>query len=184
LEIRQQNEQTIERHSIDEALYSGFDAASLEKAQTKVKSFRDWIEKNRDEFTALQILYAGTKPLRISLKYLRQLKDALASPPVAATPTQLWTAYEAVDQYKVVGAGGAHLSDLVSLVRHALLPEDALLPYADVVRARYEMWLNEQKAERFTPEQREWLDRMAEHIATSLTIEPEDFETGWFGQHG
>ena len=25
---------------------------------------------------------------------------------------------------------------------------------------------------------------MAEHIATSLAIEPEDFETGWFGQRG
>lgn len=25
---------------------------------------------------------------------------------------------------------------------------------------------------------------MAEHIATSLAIEPDDFETGWFGQHG
>src|SRR5262249_17722449 len=75
LEIRQQNEQTIDRHSIDEALYSGFDAASLEKAQTRVTNFRDWIEKNRNEFTALQILYSGTKPLRISMKSLRQLKD-------------------------------------------------------------------------------------------------------------
>jgi len=184
LEIRQQNEQTIDRHTIDEALYSGFDGASLDKARSRVKNFRDWIEKNRDEFTALQILYAGTKPLRISMKYLRELKDALARPPVATTPTQLWTAYEAVDPYTVGGAGGAHLSDLVSLVRHALLPEDALLPYADVVRARYEMWLKEQNVDRFTPEQREWLDRMAEHIATSLTIEPDDFETGWFGQHG
>ena len=36
----------------------------------------------------------------------------------------------------------------------------------------------------FSAEQREWLDRMAEHIATSLAIEPTDFETGWFGQHG
>lgn len=25
---------------------------------------------------------------------------------------------------------------------------------------------------------------MAEHIATSLAIAPDDFETGWFGQHG
>jgi hypothetical protein len=25
---------------------------------------------------------------------------------------------------------------------------------------------------------------MAEHIATSLSIEPGDFTTGWFGQHG
>ena len=27
------------------------------------------------------------------------------------------------------------------------------------------------------PDQREWLDRMAAHIASSLTIEPTDFET-------
>jgi hypothetical protein len=33
-------------------------------------------------------------------------------------------------------------------------------------------------------EQREWLDRMVEHIATSLAIQPADFEAGWFGQHG
>ena len=25
---------------------------------------------------------------------------------------------------------------------------------------------------------------LAEHIATSLAIAPEDFEAGWFGQHG
>ena len=27
-------------------------------------------------------------------------------------------------------------------------------------------------------------DRMAEHIATSLEIQPDDFQDGWFGQHG
>ena len=36
----------------------------------------------------------------------------------------------------------------------------------------------------FTGEQLEWLDRMAEHIATSLEIQRDDFEDGWFGQHG
>jgi len=36
----------------------------------------------------------------------------------------------------------------------------------------------------FRAEQREWLDRVSEHIATGLAIEPADFETGWFGQHG
>jgi hypothetical protein len=25
---------------------------------------------------------------------------------------------------------------------------------------------------------------MAEHIATSLEIQPSDFQDGWFGQHG
>lgn len=58
-------------------------------------------------------------------------------------------------------------------------------PYADEVRARYEAWLAERDADNaFTPEQREWLDRIAEHIATSLAIEADDFQDGWFGQHG
>jgi hypothetical protein len=31
---------------------------------------------------------------------MRQLKDALARPPLAATPTQLWRAFEAVEAGK------------------------------------------------------------------------------------
>ncbi len=83
------------------------------------------------------------------------------------------------------GFGGTQLADLVTLVRHALIPDFTLVPYADEVRARYDAWLVERDAAKsFTYEQREWLDRIAEHIATSLEIQPNDFEDGWFGQHG
>jgi type I restriction enzyme, R subunit len=185
LEIRQQNDQVIDRHTIDEALYSGFDATALEKARNKVQDFRAWIAAHKDELTALQVLYAGTRPLKLSLKDLRQLKDALARPPVAATPAQLWRAFQAIESDRVKGSGGQHLADLVNLVRHALIPTMTLVPYRDELRERYEAWLKERNAQAaFSAEQREWLDRMAEHIATSLAIEPADFETGWFGQHG
>jgi len=185
LEIRRQNEQTIDRHTIDDVLYSGFDASAVEKAQAKVKDFRGWIEEHKSELTALQVLYSGTRPLKLSLKDLRQLRDALASPPLAATPAQLWRAFQAVEGDKVKGSGGEVLTDLVSLVRHALIPAFSLVPYRDELRARYEAWFAERDADKaFSPEQREWLDRMAEHIATSLSIDPEDFDTGWFGQHG
>ena len=183
LEIRAQNEQTIDRHTIDSVLYSGFDAAALDRAQTTVKDFRQWIADHKDELAALQVLYAGTKPLKISLKDLRLLKDKLSIPPVTASPTQIWRAFQAVEADAVKALGGSQLADLVSLVRHAIQPTMTLEPYADVVRARYEQWLAEKSAA-FTPEQREWLDRMAEHIATSLEITPDDFEDGWFGQHG
>jgi type I restriction enzyme R subunit len=184
LEIRASNEQTMDRHSIDEVLYAGFDASAVEKAQAKIKNFREWIEENREELTALQVLYAGTKPLKLSLKDLRQLKEALARPPLASSPTQLWRAFQAIENEKVKSVGGKQLADLVSLVRHVLTP-NSLTPYAEGVRARYQAWLVERDAEtNFTPEQREWLDRIAEHIATSLSIEPEDFEDGWFGQQG
>jgi type I restriction enzyme R subunit len=85
----------------------------------------------------------------------------------------------------VKSTGGAVLTDLVNLVRHALTPAAPLAPYREGVQARYELWLRQHgAANAFTAEQREWLDRMAEHIATSLSIEPDDFADGWFGQHG
>jgi type I restriction enzyme R subunit len=185
LEIRTQNEQVIDRHNIDEVLYAGFDAAAVEKAQTKVQNFRRWIEEHHDELTALQVLYAGVRPLRLSLADLRQLREALARPPLATTPTQLWSAFQAVEADRVKGSGGSQLADLVNLVRHALIPALTLVPYREELRVRYETWVAARDAEQaFTTEQREWLDRIAEHIATSLSIEPADFEDGWFGQHG
>src|SRR5207249_2552654 len=93
--------------------------------------------------------------------------------------------FQAVDADKVRGLGGEVLTDLVNLARHALMPTMTLVPYREELRERYQQWLKDRNADNaFTPEQREWLDRMAEHIATSLAIRPEDFETGWFGQHG
>ena len=186
LEIRLENEQTIDRHTIDDVLYSGFDAAAVEKAQAKVNDFRAWIATHRDELAAVQAIYAGTRPLKVSLKDLRQLREALARPPLSASPEQLWRAFEAVEAAKVKGTKGEIiLTDLVNLVRHALIPNLSLVPYRDELLERYQAWLKERDADHaFTPEQREWLDRMAEHIATSLSIAPDDFESGWFGQHG
>jgi type I restriction enzyme R subunit len=186
LEIRLENEQTIDRHTIDDVLYSGFDAAAVEKAQAKVNDFRAWITTHRDELAALQAIYAGTRPLKVSLKDLRQLREALARPPLSASPEHLWRAFEAVEAAKVKGTKGEIiLTDLVNLVRHALIPNLSLVPYRDELRERYQAWLKERDADKaFSREQREWLDRIAEHIATSLSIAPEDFESGWFGQHG
>ncbi len=193
LEIRAQNEQTIDRHSIDDVLYSGFDASAVDKARAKVQDFRAWIAAHKDELTALQVIYSGTRPLKISLKDLRQLRDALSAPPLAASPTQLWRAFELVESSRVAEAPavpgkrpGEQLADLVSLVRHAVQPDVPLEPFAADVRLNYRDWLVKQERAGvvFTAEQREWLDRIAEHIATSLEIRPDDFQDGWFGQHG
>ena len=185
LEIQRASEQTMDRHNIDEVRYSGFDAAALEKARAKVTDFQAWLREHKDEVTAIGAIYAGTRPLKLTRKDLRQLRDALAKPPLAATPTQLWRAFEATAPDRVQGKGGELLADLVSLVRSALFPKLTLVPYRDALFERYHQWLQDRDADTaFTPAQREWLDHIADHMANSLAIEPADFESGWFGQQG
>ena len=61
-----------------------------------------------------------------------------------------------------------------------------LAPFADSVAERFDEWLMD-KAEAgtaFTPEQLAWLGLIRDHIATSLSIEPEDFESVPFSQRG
>ena len=55
-----------------------------------------------------------------------------------------------------------------------------------MVNRRFETWLaqQEQGGQAFSPEQREWLDMIRDHIATSLQIESEDFELAPFNQKG
>jgi type I restriction enzyme R subunit len=78
------------------------------------------------------------------------------------------------------------ITDLVSLIRHTLQPTEPLTPFAEVVRWRYSSWRTQQAEADvvFTDEQSNWLDKIAEHIATSLAIEIDDLQDGWFGQRG
>jgi type I restriction enzyme R subunit len=61
-----------------------------------------------------------------------------------------------------------------------------LAPFADSVMERYDQWLQQKEAAgfAFTPEQRAWLALIRDHIATSLSIEPEDFEYAPFSHRG
>jgi type I restriction enzyme, R subunit len=99
----------------------------------------------------------------------------------------LWRAYETLDRSSVRGAGEKRLlTDLISLVKYALREEKVLAPFPDSVQARFENWLarQETRGERFTPSQREWLELIRDHIATSLSIEPQDFSLSPFSQKG
>jgi type I restriction enzyme R subunit len=186
LEIKQATEQTIDRASLDEVTQAGFDAAALDKARGRVESFRQWIEDHKAEIMALQLIYSRRYANRVKFEDVKELAARIQRPPLAATPEELWRAYEALDKSKVRGSGGRQLADIVSLILHAARPDEPLTPFQSVVMQRYRAWLDQQATMGtiFTPEQREWLDRIAEHIATSVVIEREDFSLGWFAQHG
>ena len=54
------------------------------------------------------------------------------------------------------------------------------------MQRRYGEWLavQQQAGRTFTPEQRWWLDRIAEHIGVNLEVAPEDLDYGEFFNRG
>jgi len=191
LTLKASKELVIDTVTQDRVLEAGFSAAARERAQGIVQSFEAFIEAHRDEITALQILY--NRPTKAPLKFedLKALADTLQAPPHLWTESQLWQAYAALDQRKVKGASRRRiLTDLVSLVRYAMHQENELVPYPERVAANFKAWMAQQQTIReqvgkaFTDEQRWWLEKMAEHIASNLGIEAEDFGYAPFDQRG
>lgn len=187
LTLKASKELVIDTVTQDRVLEAGFSEAARERAQGIVQSFEAFIAQHRDEITALQILY--NRPTRAPLKFedLKALADTLQAPPHLWTEGQLWQAYAALDASRVKGASRRRiLTDLVSLVRYAMHQENELVPYPERVAANFKAWLAQQQAagKAFTDEQRWWLEKMAEHIASNLGIEAEDFGYAPFDQRG
>ena len=185
VEIQKKNEQVIDTISKDELVVSEF---VTEEAQGKVESFRAFIEANKDELSALQILYSqpyGAR--RLTYGAVKELAGAIKLPPYNLTPEDLWRAYERLDKSRVRGAGPSKLlTEVISLVRFALAQRETLEPFPLTVEERYKHWIldQEEAGRTFSQEQLEWLGMIKEHIAASVTIEMEDFEDVPFNQKG
>ncbi|MCW3002638.1 MAG: type site-specific deoxyribonuclease [Conexibacter sp.] len=177
-------EQVIDLQSQDSVTFAGF--VDGDRARELVKNWEQFIAEHHDEYVAIAAYYQQPAGQRLSLKNIRELAQAISLPPHNLTPEQLWAAYQALESTKVKGSGPRKLVDLVSLIRFAVHADDELQPYGDLVRLRYSLWLTEQESagKTFTPEQRRWLDMVAEHVATSMTIEPEDFDLDPFRGEG
>jgi type I restriction enzyme R subunit len=204
-EIHERNEQVLDTVSVDVLTEAGFAPEDSEKARATVESFRAFIEQHKDEITALQIIFSiprggdrahamrpnqstvradGVRPERLTYPAIKELAAILEQPPHTWTTERLWRAYAQLERDRVRGANERRvLADLVSLVRHAVQLDDELVPYPERVAARYREWLAAQERD-FTPEQRWWLDRIAEHIGVNLAVRPEDLSVGEFYNKG
>lgn len=179
-DVKKRLEQTIDTVSKDTLLYAGSDEKAKEKTRTIVESFKKFIEENKAEITALQILYSKPYGSRhLTYEDIKQLAEAIRKPPYNLTPELLWHAYQQLEQSKVRGAGAQKLlTNIISLVRFAIGEADALEPFPQTVDQRFRRWLAKQEelGREFTPEQVEWLAMIKDHIATSVTIFIEDFD--------
>jgi len=188
IEIKKRNEQIIDTVSKDEVIFAGFDAQAKEKARTTVDTFKQFIEENKDELTALQIIYSKPYGKRdLTYEQIKQLAEAIERPPYRLTTELLWHAYEQLEKSKVKGVGPQKLlTNIISLIRFAAGKSNVLEPFSETVEDRFNDWLAEQEklGRTFTPEQMEWLIMVKDHIASSVSISMEDFENVPFNQKG
>ena len=182
--VRRSHEQVIDSVNLDTVLYSGFAEDKQANADRVIDTFRAFIEENKDEIIALNILYdARYKDRPLVLEKLRALYEKLSTQHV--TVQRLWDCYAIKRPDKVKGTQ-ARLADLVSLIRFEMGYGDMLTPFADRVNANFQRWTLRRNAGavHFTDEQMEWLRLVRDHIASSLSITTDDLELDPFDRRG
>lgn len=174
--LRQKSEIVIDDVSPDNVISAGYD---LQQAEERIKSFKEFIEANKDELTALQILYSQPHSRRkITYAAIRELRDRLVDPPYHLDTATVWQAYKRIEERKVRGVpSDKMLTDIISLVRFAVGLDKELEPFANKVEQRFNLWIGRQKkaGKEYTDEQMGWLRLIKDHLAANVEIEPRDF---------
>ena len=186
-DLKTRSEQILDEISRDKLLHAGHSEDATEKARTMVTSFREFLEENKEEIDALHFFYSVPHGAGLRLKEIKALAEAIKAPPRSWTPERLWAAYEMLEKDKVRGASGERLlTDMVALGRFALEQDAELYPFKDHVHMRFDNWMAGQanQGKQFDEQQLHWLEMMRDHIATSLTVEFEDFGLSPFDREG
>lgn len=183
--VRRSHEQIIDNVNLDEVVFAGFDSQQEANADRIIKTFRDFIDENRDEIIALRIIYNQQyKDRPMVIEKLKDLYEKLKLSGV--TIERLWDCYAIKKPEKVKRGTISQLTDLISIIRYEMGYSDNLTPFADKVNYNFMQWTLRRNAGavHFTEEQMEWLRLIKDHIATSLSIVPDDLDLSPFDRKG
>lgn len=169
--IKKKTDIVIDEGTVDELISASYD---LRRAEQRVASFCEFIEANRDELLALQILYSRPFPKRrLTYASIKDLASRLTDPPHHLTTADVWQAYRRLRSSVVRGAPSDKvLTDIISLVRFATGQEAMLEPYSVRVEQRFNLWIGRQKkaGREFNEEQMNWLLAIRDYLAANVEI--------------
>jgi type I restriction enzyme, R subunit len=186
MEIRRDYDIKYDETSKDEVL-SLVEVPREERAGSLVTSWHGYLEKHRDEITAIQVLAQRRGGGgRGALAQLKEIAARIRRPPYAWTPVTIWDAYETLDKAAASSGASAGVPDLVSLIRFELGLDADLRPYRSVVEERFAGWLlrQEQAGAQFTVDQMWWLERIRDTVAIGVGIEIADLAEVPFIERG
>jgi type I restriction enzyme R subunit len=182
---KRETEQVLDIYTPDEVLEQGYDAAAKAKAIGLVEDIRDYFAAHQAQMGALQILYSRSYRQRLTKPMLKELEGQLRDQHAALTENNPWNTFAATKTGKVKGRPQAgQFANHVALARFALEQQPVLEPFAESVTTRFHEWLMD-KAKAgvsFNANQHAWLNLIRNRIATSVSIEPDDFHSAPFSQ--
>ena len=185
IEIRESHDLIFDEGSKD-VLLDAKGVVDTSKAKSLVESWIKYIEDNKNEITAIQMLYSKPKNVSITYKEIKELAERIRRPHPTWTVDVLWNAYLALEPTKVRKSAVHTTTDLVSLIRFTLGQMNELVPYAQLVEERYAGWLLQQEnlGVKFTDNQKWWLDRIKDAISQSAHFDVRDLEMSPFTERG
>jgi len=185
LEIRLSHDLIFDEGNKDELL-DARGVVDTSKAKKIVESWIKYIDDNKNEITAIHMLYSKPKNVSITFREIKELAERIRRPNPTWTVDVLWNAYLALEPTKVRKSAVHTTTDLVSLVRFTLKQMDELVPYAQLVEERYTGWLLQQEnlGVKFTDNQKWWLDRIKDAISQSAHFDVKDLEMSPFTERG
>ena len=173
--------QLIDDISEDHVLDTGLETRSFTQVVTVIHDFKQFIDQNIDELTALQILCKRPEAQgTLNESNLKELEEAFQQHSSSLSRESLWLVYKNRSPENVHGETDQR-TDLISLVRFAIGDNPFLEPFRATVNRNFEEWVI---GKDWTPEQHAWLELIRDHIATSLDIRMSDFEYAPFAELG
>ncbi len=184
--LRQNHEQIIDRTNIDKVLFTGWDMSKKEQSEKFVSEFKDFIEQNKNEITALKILYNDPYHRKdITYKMINELFEKLKLNKPYLSSIRVYEAYSLFEKTKGV-CPQRELCAIVSLIRHIAGIDKELTDYSYQVDLNFQKWVfNKQSGVlKFSKEQMEWLYLIKKHFSTSFHIDHDDLDMAPFDAKG
>lgn len=154
---------------------------TTDREQEILDNLQAFIEKNKDELTALSIIYHRSYGKQhLTYEGIKELADALRNNAPTLDIPVLWGAFMRISPKKVSATKHPEkmLTNVIQLIRFALKQDSELKPFDTVATARYNLWLGRMKQRGiiFTPEQMDWLNEIKNFIVYNSSMTEKDIQ--------
>ncbi|WP_086247703.1 type I restriction endonuclease subunit R [Campylobacter vicugnae] len=177
LDLSQKSKLYIDDISPDTVINAEF---NKNKANEIIANFNDFINENKDEITALSIIYnKDYKNRKLTYELINELNDKLKSNNLDSF--QIWNSYALIKPDKVKNNAKSTvkcLTNIIQLVKFALGFDDELREFSSIANSRFELWKGRQKNKGiiFDEKQNEFLELIKDYIISNSYLNLTDIQ--------